>query len=171
MKFEMVVGENERKAVSALMSTGKKGKQVRVVLFTVLAVTSFAVATIQMQKDDVNAVSTSILFGVSALFIWLLIKACLNKKQGTTKESVKGKTVKVTYEFAEDLFTSTSNGKKTEIGWEHLRKWGYFKNFLYIEFTGKQFVLLEREQLKLKSIESLENFLSDKAKRKDIVSS
>ncbi len=169
MKFEIVVGENERKAVTALMGTGKRGKQIRVVIFAVLAVTSFVIALLQMRDDDVNAVSASILFGLSAFFIWLLIRACFNKKQSKKNEAAKSRPAKVTYEFKEDLFTSTSNGKKTEIGWEHLRKWGYFENFLYIEFTGKQFVLLEKGQIKLKNMESLEEFLKGKAKRKDIV--
>ncbi len=159
MKCELIVGKKEYIAAGKLMSADKTGRNTRRILFAVLALICFAAAVcLLLANGDPFAVSA--LFGVSALFVWLLIRTKSkweNRRYTESAEMIKP--MKATYGFFEDGFVSSAAGKEIRFSWMNLKRWGYFEEFLYLEFLGKQIVVLERGQLGINSLNEIEEIL------------
>lgn len=166
MKYEVVVGNGEFERAKILMSANKKERKVRRITFAILAVLFFALAMFGMCSKVMEPVSTSISFGASAVFIWLLI---ISRSRKVNNVPLEYKPSRVTYEFCENVFIGESGGQRTAISWKRLKSWGESNEFLYIEFNRKQFVVVNKEQLSERALKEIEGFLSQKSKRKDVL--
>lgn len=165
MRYEIVVGEKELIAAKELMSASRVGRKVRRIIFIVFAVLFLIFGILGMQSEKISPALASISFGSAALFIWLLISS---RPKSSNAASLKIKRDSVTYEFSKEVFISIVGKKKTAVNWNRLKNWGWFREFLYIEFGGNQFVLIDREQLPAEAIKEIEEFLQKKRKRKDV---
>ena len=167
MKFELTVGKKEYIAAGRLMSAGAHGRQTRKVLFAVLAVISLA-AAVGLLFTNAAPILISLLFGFSALFIWLFFRT---KSKWETPSFIDNgavvKPIKAVYGFYEDGFSSRTAGHEVRLSWSKMENWGYFEEYLYIEFAGKQFAVMERAQLGVNALKEIEDFLSEKKEKND----
>ena len=166
MKYEIVVGEKELMAARELMGTSKSGRKARRIIFIVLAVLFFILAMLGLYNEKTNPVLTSISFGLTAFFLWLLF---LSRPKQNQEMPLKTKRGKVTYDFCDEVLISSTADQNTAVRWNRLKNWGTFKAFLYIEFSGKQFVVIEKKQLSEEALKEIEKFLLEKHKRKDVL--
>lgn len=159
MKCELIVGKKEYIAAGKLMSADRTGRNTRRVLFAVLGFICLAAALYLLPANE-KPVAVSVLFGGVAFFIWLFIRTKSKWDSHRYTESAEIiKPMKVTYGFFEDGFVSSAGGQEIQFSWTNLVRWGYFEEFLYLEFSGKQIVVLERGQLGISSLNEIEEIL------------
>ena len=166
MKYEIIVGEKELLAARDLMGTSKVGRKVRRIIFIILTILFFCLAMLGMYNEKTSPVLTSVSFGLTAFFLWLLF---LVRPKKTQRSPLEMKRHKVTYEFCDEVFVSSTMDQNTAVCWNCLKNWGGFKDFLYIEFSGKQFVVIEKKQLSDEALKEIEKLRLKKHKRKDVL--
>lgn len=163
MRYEVFIGEKEIQAALSLMSTDYRGRFIRRIIFASLAVIMLAAGLLCLKSGNVDPIITSIIFGISALFGYFFCLTKLKRRSNEDMEtSGRQKPVKATYEFNDDVFISTSGSKRTSFSWKKLKSWGMSGNFFYIEFSGKQFVVIDGIQLGEKNLSDIINFMEGK---------
>ncbi len=159
MKCELIVGKKEYIAAGKLMSADKTGRNTRRMLFAVLVFVCL-LAALYLLSTNGDPIAVSVLFGVAALFVWLFVRTKSKWDSRWYTESAEMiKPMKAMYGFFEDGFVSSAAGKEIRFSWTNLERWGYFEEFLYLEFSGKQIVTMERAQLSTATLSSVEELL------------
>lgn len=168
MEYEITIGKKEYIVAGRLMSATAAGKTFRRVLFTTLASVCVGTGVRFLLDDNVQPLMTSLLFGGAATFIGLLLRTKSKWENRKIEERAQCiRPVTVTYGFYEDCFMSSAAGKKVRFSWNDLKNWGDFEAYLYLEFSGKQIVVIDRTQVDPESIKKIETLLHGWKQRND----